>query len=126
MTPEMDAQHATTLDAAVTNLLASRDVALLPDVLAPDISLAFALIQLSAGIEPEVAFATALEGQLLAPGGAEASLEWGHGSSGNGYQWVPRRRRPSWRHWLPLAAMVLLTLLLLVPQARASMQALIH
>src|SRR5262249_9526241 len=38
----------------------------------------------------------------------------------------PRERRLSWWHWLPLAAMVLLTLLLLVPQARAGVQILIR
>src|SRR5262249_28089250 len=133
MTPEMNARHADALDAAITHLLAGHDAAMLPDVAAPDASLAATLIQLSTRVKPEAAFAAELEARLLATARGEASFELGNGPSEHRHvngplngQLHPRERRLSWRHWLPLAAMVLLTVLLLVPQARASIQTLIR
>src|SRR5262245_27692486 len=125
MTPERNARPADALDAAITHLLASHDAAMLPDVVAPEVALAATLIQLSIRVEPEASFAAELEARLLATARAEVPAELGNGPSEHGHlngHLRPRGRRVSWRHWLPLAAMVLLTVLLLVPQARASMQ----
>jgi len=129
MTPETDARHADALDAAITHLLAGHDAAMLPDVVAPDVVLAATLVQLSTRVEPEALFAAELEARLLATARAEAPSGLGNGPSENGrLNGHPRHRvrRLSWRQWLPLAAMVLLTVLLLVPQARASMQTLVR
>src|SRR5262245_29579927 len=130
MTPDRDAQHADALDAAITRLLAGREAAMLPDVTALDVSFAATLIHLSASVEPETSFAAELEELLLATAvSAAPSQATGNGLSGAGRRNGRLRRggrRLSWRQWLPLAAMVLLTILLLVPQARASMQTLIR
>jgi hypothetical protein len=132
MTPEMEAQRAQALNVAITGLLAGRDEPLPPHAVGPDVSVAAALIQVSARLEPESEFAAALEAQLLAPADSAApplGTENRRGDNrplGNGRLHLRGRRRLSWRQWLPLAAMVLLTILLLVPPARASMQAIIR
>src|SRR5215469_7873783 len=133
MTPEMEAQRAQALNVAITGLLAGRDEPLPPHAVGPDVSVAAALIQVSARLEPEAGFAAALEAQLRAPADSAApplGTETGPGDNrpagSNGHLWLRGRRRLSWRQWLPLAAMVLLTILLLVPPARASMQAIIR
>jgi hypothetical protein len=131
MTPEREAQRAQALDVAITGLLARRDEPLPPQAVAPDVALAAALIQVSARIELETAFTAALEEQLLASAGPPAPPPGtgnGPGDSrlpGNGHLQL-RGRRLSWRQWLPLAAMVLLTIVLLVPPARASMLTIIR
>jgi hypothetical protein len=131
MTPELEAQRVQALDVAITGLLARRDEPLPPQAVAPDVSLAAALIEVSARIEPEAAFAAALEAQFVAPAdSATPPPGTGNGPgdtslTGNGRLRL-RGRRLSWRQWLPLAAMVLLTIVLLVPPARASVQTIIR
>ena len=113
MTHDVEAQRADELDAAITALLAGGDAA-------PETPFVAALLRLSAALEPEAAFAANLEAQLLAPSAPEASRT----QDGR----APRRsgRRMPGRWWMPLAAMVLLALLLVVPQARAEIQTLIR
>jgi hypothetical protein len=138
MIPEREAQRAQALDIAITRLLAGRDEPLPPQAVVPDVSLAAALIEVSARIAPEADFAAALEAQLLpladsavppsgtgnGPGNTRLP---GNVPSGNGrFHLRLRGRRLSWRQWLPLAAMVLLTIVLLVPSARANMLTIIR
>jgi hypothetical protein len=135
MTPDIDAQRADELDAAITALLTRRD-ATLPDGGAaaratpdtPETQLLGALAHLNSLIEPKADFAADLEARLLAapapPAPSELPARDGH--DGHNGRVRPRSGRlPLWRWWLPLAAMVLLTLLL-VPQARADLQSLIR
>lgn len=135
MTPELDADvhRAQALDVAITRLLAGRDEPMPPQhAVIGDVSLAATLLQMSARIEPAADFVAALEAQLLAPASGPSGpplLDMGNGLSGssNGHRRRHLRgRRLSWRWWLPLAAMVLLTIVLFVPPARASMQTLIR
>jgi hypothetical protein len=138
MTPEMEAERAQALNVAIAGLLAGRDEPLPPHAIASDVSVAAALIQVSARLEPEAGFAAALEAQLVAPADSAAPPPGAVNGSGddrpghnrlpgsNGHLRLRGRRRLSWRQWLPLAAMVLLTILLFVPPARASMQAIIR
>jgi hypothetical protein len=123
MTHDAEAQRADELDAAITALLSGGDAAPSGGVMTPETPLVAALLRLGATVEPEAAFAADLEARLLAPSAPEAPRTQ-NGHDGR----VPRRsgRRLPGRWWMPLAAMVLLALLLVVPQARAEIQSLIR
>jgi hypothetical protein len=128
MTPDIDARRADELDAAITSLLAGGGVPAPDEAASPDLRLVAAVARLSASLEPEPAFAADLEARLHTAPPPEASLPPGALGGGNGRSGrAPRTRlpRPLWRWWLPLAAMLLLSLLL-VPQARAEIQTLIR
>jgi hypothetical protein len=135
MTPDIDAQHADELDAAITALLTRRDAPQPDDAASasatpyasgtPETQLLAALAHLSSEIEPDTAFAADLEARLLAAPAPLTPPELPARDGHNGHARPRSGRLPLWRWWLPLAAMVLLTLLL-VPPARADLQSLIR
>jgi hypothetical protein len=117
MSQDLEERLADELDALLQELQAGRHQLSPDDTLAADTAFVAALVQLSHEIEPDVRFASELEGRLQARTTA--------GIAGGARQRL-RRRAPAphsrpvvWHRWMSLAAMVLLALLLLTPQVRA-------
>jgi hypothetical protein len=84
-----------------------------------------ALVAAGRAAAPEAGFAAELEARLQDGDGAGIG-PWPHADAGNGRARPSAGRRPAWRRWMALAAMVLLAIVLLTPPARAGVELLIR